>query len=77
MPALALAILQLIGAGISMTPEIIAGVKSIAGFMSAGTPPTATDWQTMDAALASANNQIQNQVEGQSIAQSSTPASVA
>lgn len=65
MPALALAILQLIGAGIAMTPTIVAGVKSIAGFMSSGTTPTVADWQAMDAALADANKQIQNQVEGQ------------
>lgn len=65
MPALALGILQLIGAGIAMTPTIVSGVKSIAGFMSSGTPPTLADWQAMDAALADANKQIQNQVEGQ------------
>ena len=76
MPALALAILQLIGAGISMTPEIVSGVKSIAGFMSSGTPPTVADWQAMDAALSSANNQIQNQVEGRPLV-SATSASVA
>ena len=74
MPALALAILQLVGAGISMTPTIVAGVKSIAGFMSSGTPPTTADWTAMDAALGDANKQIQNQVEGQSITSSTVPA---
>jgi hypothetical protein len=65
MPALALEILKLIGAGIAMTPTIVAGVKSIAVFMSSGTPPTVADWQAMDAALLDANKQIQSQVEGQ------------
>ena len=75
MPAIALSILQLIGAGIAMTPTIISGVKSIAGFMSAGTPPTLADWQAMDAALSDANKQIQNQVEGQQPVAPATTAS--
>ncbi len=64
MPALAVTILQLVQMGISMTPEIVSGIQSIAALMSSNQPPTLAQWQAMDAALLSLNAQIQQQKEG-------------
>jgi hypothetical protein len=75
MPAIAIPIMQAVISGIAMTPTIISGVQTIIKLMQSNQPPTLADWQSMDAALMEANNQLQAQVEGQQPAtQTTTPA---
>ncbi len=64
MPALAITILELLTQGLSLTPEVIGGIKSISEMMSSNQPPTLSQWNAMDAALLSLNLQIQRQKEG-------------
>ena len=53
MPAIAIMILQAVQAGMTLTPEIIAAVGEIVNLIQSPGVPTAAQWTTLDAAVAS------------------------
>jgi hypothetical protein len=52
-------VLQLIEAGITVVPQIIAAAQAEVALFNAGTPPTAAQQASIDAALVQANAALQ------------------